>query len=271
MNFSDLESLEDLALGDKNKDRPTFKCLACSGTGKWTRRCKTYGDCYACKGKGHFLTSPQSRRKAKVSRAKTAANKLRENSAAFKKSKPAIFDYLADKLLHGSDFANSLLESVAKYGDLTENQEAAVLRGIAKDEDRATAKAKSPDAELDMTSVKEKLDTAFASGIKNPILRLESFKINRAKDESKNPGHLYVKSNDGDYLGKVSPEGHFYKSYDATDNHVAAILEVGKDVLAAAVAYGKRTGSCSCCGKELTNPESIELGIGPICIQNWGF
>lgn len=32
-----------------------------------------------------------------------------------------------------------------------------------------------------------------------------------------------------------------------------------------AAAYGKRTGTCCVCGIELTNPESVEAGIGPIC------
>lgn len=34
---------------------------------------------------------------------------------------------------------------------------------------------------------------------------------------------------------------------------------------------GRRTGTCSCCGRLLTNPESVELGIGPICREQWGF
>jgi hypothetical protein len=37
------------------------------------------------------------------------------------------------------------------------------------------------------------------------------------------------------------------------------------------VAYGRATGSCSCCGRELTDPVSIEAGIGPICAGRFGF
>ena len=32
-----------------------------------------------------------------------------------------------------------------------------------------------------------------------------------------------------------------------------------------AKAYGKLTGTCCSCGRELTNEDSIEAGIGPIC------
>lgn len=35
--------------------------------------------------------------------------------------------------------------------------------------------------------------------------------------------------------------------------------------LAQAILMGKQFHRCMCCGRELTNPESIEYGIGPIC------
>ncbi|XAO35593.1 hypothetical protein SEA_MORGANA_159 [Gordonia phage Morgana] len=35
--------------------------------------------------------------------------------------------------------------------------------------------------------------------------------------------------------------------------------------LAEAAAYGKRTGRCCVCGRTLTNPTSVEAGIGPVC------
>lgn len=41
--------------------------------------------------------------------------------------------------------------------------------------------------------------------------------------------------------------------------------------MAAAKMHGQQTGICSCCNAELTNPESIALGIGPICREKWGF
>jgi hypothetical protein len=28
---------------------------------------------------------------------------------------------------------------------------------------------------------------------------------------------------------------------------------------------------CACCGKELSDPESVARGIGPICADNYGF
>lgn len=33
--------------------------------------------------------------------------------------------------------------------------------------------------------------------------------------------------------------------------------------------FGHRTGRCCCCGRTLTNPVSIENGIGPICAERY--
>lgn len=40
---------------------------------------------------------------------------------------------------------------------------------------------------------------------------------------------------------------------------------------AASIRYGKELGSCGVCGRTLTNPESIERGIGPVCSDKMGW
>ena len=45
----------------------------------------------------------------------------------------------------------------------------------------------------------------------------------------------------------------------------AAIAEIELNPLEAAKRHGQASGRCSCCGRDLTNPASIERGIGPIC------
>ena len=46
---------------------------------------------------------------------------------------------------------------------------------------------------------------------------------------------------------------------------VVALLEIEADPEAAAVLHGRASGRCSVCGADLTNPASIERGLGPIC------
>jgi len=52
-----------------------------------------------------------------------------------------------------------------------------------------------------------------------------------------------------------------------TGEFVAALIrEFEDDPLAAAIKYGKLSGRCCSCGRNLTDPVSIERGIGPQCI-----
>lgn len=69
------------------------------------------------------------------------------------------------------------------------------------------------------------------------------------------------------YLGKVTPNRLDSRIPDSVKETLVA---AAADPLTAAIRYGKETGSCSCCGRELTNKESIELGIGPICREKFG-
>lgn len=46
-----------------------------------------------------------------------------------------------------------------------------------------------------------------------------------------------------------------------------ALEAIAADPAKAFISYGKQFGVCGVCGRELTNPESIERGIGPVC---WG-
>jgi len=56
----------------------------------------------------------------------------------------------------------------------------------------------------------------------------------------------------------------------ATRTAILVLLaEFDADPLGAAVKYGKLSGTCCSCGRDLTDPASIEAGIGPICAQKF--
>lgn len=49
------------------------------------------------------------------------------------------------------------------------------------------------------------------------------------------------------------------------------VLLSGKEAMVNGLkAYGQRSGSCGLCGRQLTTPESLALGIGPICAAKLG-
>lgn len=48
-----------------------------------------------------------------------------------------------------------------------------------------------------------------------------------------------------------------------------ALLQIEADPEAAAVLHGKASGRCAVCSRDLTDPESIARGIGPICAEKF--
>jgi hypothetical protein len=93
------------------------------------------------------------------------------------------------------------------------------------------------------------------------ILRFEGATI-KAVTKGVNEGSVYVFFPNGDYAGKVTPEGAYKGDARVKD----ALMQAAADPLQAAVAYGRQTGSCSCCGRDLDDPVSIFGGIGPVCL-----
>jgi hypothetical protein len=157
-----------------------------------------------------------------------------------------------------------------------ESQLAACTRAVAKLEARKAERTQTVvDAPvIDMTKIEAAFSAAYSSGLKSPKLRIGGLVISPAKATSANAGALYVKSSGGydnsTYFGKIVG-GKFLKSRECDAATEQLILTTAADPLAAAMAHGKQTGICSCCGAELTNKLSIELGIGPICRGKWGF
>lgn len=274
-SFDDLDDFDSCPSSNAPDQRKKFPCMKCAGSGAVTFGYinPRSGKCFACNGRGYFLTSSKDRSKAKENYAAKKAKKGADNLLAFKEQKPEIYNWLNE---NGPkmEFAASLIDGIFKYGGLTEGQEKAVLKCMARqiEWEKEKAKPKEADAKLDLSSVFDKFKAAKESGLKRPKLRLDGFCFMPAPASGKNAGSIYVKAGpnyEDTYLGKISGDGEFFKSRDCDEPMVEKLKEISKDVLAAAVAYGRMTGNCACCGRELTNKESVEMGIGPICASKW--
>ena len=254
------------------------KCPKCSGTGRFVSYSgRVLGDCFACKGKGE--------RQFKTNAADRAANRAKVADRKAGKAEQALIDFAAQHPAEAAwveasratfAFAQSMHDAVQKFGSLTANQLAACTRAVEKVAVRQVERAAAVDAApvVDMTKIEAAFAAARSNGLKSLKLRIADLVISPAKATSANAGALYVKSkgsfDDSTYFGKIIG-GKFVKSRECDASTEAQIIATATDPLAAAIAYGRATGSCSCCGRELTNKVSIDLGIGPICRDKWGF
>ena len=66
----------------------------------------------------------------------------------------------------------------------------------------------------------------------------------------------------------ASDEKHPVRSRQAREG---ILSQIAVDPQRAMLDYGQQIGSCGHCGRTLTNPESIERGIGPICAERMGW
>ncbi len=107
------------------------------------------------------------------------------------------------------------------------------------------------------------------------LITASTVKISRAPNTGKNANHIYLNINK-DYYGKINPKGEFfYSKYNIfspiPESVIKEFLEnLSIDPKQALIENGKASGRCCCCNQVLTDPKSIELGIGPICIETWG-
>jgi hypothetical protein len=245
----------------------TEPCPKCRGTGSWRGR----GQCFACKGVGKqtFKTSPETRSTARqAASARRQANPL-ENMTAFATEFPDVMAWIVGA--GDFAFAVSMKEAVGRFGSLTEGQMAACRKcmdGRRRATEARTAREVSAPA-IEIMKIEEAFQAVKDAGLKYPKLNLATFEFKPAAEHGKNRGSIYVTEHD-EYLGRVIA-GRFICSAACTPEQQEQIIDACADPEAAAIAYGKRTGTCACCRRELTDPESIELGVGPICMKKWGW
>jgi len=244
-------------------------CPKCRGTGNFIGYSgRVVGPCFTCKGEGKrtFAADAATRGKARERRIEKKAAAIVDFATAH----PDVVAWI-NSSAETFPFAKAMQEAVIKYGSLTDNQLAACQRCLAaRDKSRAEAKARQDNAAaINVEKIEQAFATARGNGLKRTILRLDSFVFKPAAAHSKNAGAIYVTEGDL-YLGKIIG-GKFTRSRECTAEHEARIIAVAADPAKAAVAYGKLTSSCSCCGLELTDPDSIARGIGPICAAKYGF
>lgn len=259
-------------------------CRKCRGSGQW----RPGYPCFACKGQGRltFRTSPEqrsaSRAKAAVKRADRAIEKAQELEAwkAEHAAEVAWLQATAARQQRATNpwrFPADLLEKLHQYGSLTEGQLAAVRKFMLRDEqrkaEREASKAAAPTVDV------SKIEAAFdrvrgeaaeaGEGVKWLKLFLGTFKFLDAPASNGYAAAILVREGEAK-LGRIQ-DGKFHRNRFACDDaKEQEIVQVLANPSAAARAYGLRTGTCSCCGRELTNAESRRLGIGPVCAEKWG-
>ena len=141
-----------------------------------------------------------------------------------------------------NDFLASLFSQFERKGELSEKQVRAVLNNIARDAERNAERARSAS------------DPVTECG----IYRNDKGVYRVAK--SRESGNLYA-------LRFVPDAPTRSERFVYEKGAVFALTASDRLTLAQAVELGAQHGLCVVCGAELTDPTSIERGIGPVCAK----
>lgn len=78
---------------------------------------------------------------------------------------------------------------------------------------------------------------------------------------------------EGKWAGYVFVKRQYGGNYERVpfEETKRVLAEIAQDPKAAAIRYGHESGACSVCGRELTDPESVKSGIGPVCAKKRGW
>lgn len=125
-------------------------------------------------------------------------------------------------------------------------------------------------ATLNVQPMLDCFDAARRNGMKTtPTMHIDGFTFKQSKDG----GAVHVTENQKgfhEYLGTVRGDGKFYPVSKLPADVKAAILSACADPLKAVLAFGKKFGRCSLCNRRLSDPVSVERGVGPICMERFG-
>lgn len=241
-------------------------CPRCSGSGVWRGYSRNF-PCRACNGTGKTT-------QAKAAAAKGAKTKA-ENRAKWREDHADLIAYIGRRVDRGSTFYAKLQNDLDQWGTLHDGKVEMIRKDMAADAAKLREWRTAKDAEattksgtVGVEAINALFETALGNGLSKPIFRTERLTIKLAK---RHADTLYVTDRAlGDvYVGKIVA-GQFMARSEAQADTLSILCEIAADPTKAATHYGRSTGSCGCCGRELTDPDSVAAGIGPICAEKWG-
>jgi hypothetical protein len=119
--------------------------------------------------------------------------------------------------------------------------------------------------EGEFLSLVEKMYSAVKGKVRNLKLRLPGVTLSTVSRGS-NVGCVYIIENDI-YAGKITDRGILQAKVSEDTRNI--LLDANDNLLQLAKIYGHETGNCSVCGRTLSDPLSVQMGIGPICAERF--
>lgn len=169
-------------------------------------------------------------------------------------------------------FAKDLVRKFDTYGTLSEKQLFWAKKLARIDQPTEQHIAVTSTRMESLQKIHELFDKAEDSGLKTPALRMQ---VDEHRINIRRKGQNLI------FYAGVWPESWRLAlltrsgalsvvGAEKVPGFLPALMNLAESPLESMKAYGRRTGECCMCGRELTNHASIDAGIGPICAGKWG-
>lgn len=242
---------------------PKEPCRACSGSGKFYGYSgRVVGECYRCKGTGKVSIRAQKGVETRKRNAQEKALTKERERTAWREQHADVWQWCYEHQDH-NNFALAMWVKLGEYGSLTENMVNAVRKILTQYQERAAARAAAlvqaepQGSGLDLSKLPA---GCYAVPLGDTRLKLL---IQKPSPPSKWAGWVFVA--DAAEYGHRQKYGKQPPGKTYTGRLIPELTQILQDPKAAAIAYGRLTGTCAVCGRHLEDAESVKRGIGPIC------
>lgn len=177
---------------------------------------------------------------------------------------------------HEQGFAGGLVSYFMKHGQLSAKQLPHAARFIDRLRSLTNPDApRSTTIDWDTKALWALFTTAYQNQLTWPKIRfvLPSGKTGEVYRSASGERNLVIKLNDWRVAELPRNRPIIWKSEDICKNETRVELKHLFDcenLVQRFASQGRETCNCSFCGLHLTNPQSVVVGYGPICADNWG-
>lgn len=128
------------------------------------------------------------------------------------------------------------------------------------------------------TEIANLFEHAMTQRLKWPRIRLltrsgQVIVLRRAGERSRHPGSIQILGEGhypaNDYFGRIETDGTLRPARAMTLDVRELLGRLARDPAQVAFEYGKLTGHCCFCNRELTDPRSASHGYGPDCAEHY--
>jgi hypothetical protein len=74
---------------------------------------------------------------------------------------------------------------------------------------------------------------------------------------------------DNKWFGRIEGS-QFHAARAATPEVTGLLTSLSADPTSVIAGYGRLTGACALCGRDLTDQASVDRGVGPVCAKKFG-